>query len=134
MLRPTVLIASLLGIAATAGPAAARELTERERRLLEGKVTGPAINCIRRRDIEDITPAGDRVLIYRMRNGPDYRVDLPQSCPILAPSRAITTRSSVESLCSTETITISQPANNIVYGSCQLGRFQPYELPARGGR
>jgi hypothetical protein len=104
-------------------------------RALEGKVVGKPISCIGNRDILDTDAVTDRVILFRLRGGRTYRNDLPQSCPrVSRPGTAIVHRSTIDRLCNVDTIDVVDPVSGINYGACQLGKFQPYELPEGAAR
>lgn len=122
----------LLALAACTTDAATQtpQLSEKAQQALQGRVTGTPVSCVSSRDIEDTDAITDRVVLFHMRGGRTYRNDLPYACPRLSrPSTAFSRRSTTDRLCDIDTIEVFDPASGISYGTCQLGKFAPYELP-----
>jgi len=124
--------ALLLALAACTTDAASPrpQLSEAQQRALAGRNVGEPVSCLSSRDILDSDAVTDRVVLFHVRGGRTYRSDLPQACPRLArPGTAFAHRSTVDRLCSIDLVQVFDPSTGFSYGSCQLGRFTPYELP-----
>lgn len=123
----TLALAACAAVASTSTQTAS---TATESRALQGRVVGEPTSCISTRDIQDTDAVSERVVLFHMRNGWVYRNDLRESCPrLLRKSSAFSYRSTVDRLCSTDTIQVFEPAQGVAYGGCRLGEFVRYELP-----
>lgn len=102
---------------------------------LQGRVTGKPVSCVSITQIDDTDRVTDDVILFRMKGGRVYRNDLPIACPRLSRSgSAISYRVPTGSLCSGQIINVFDPSSGLGYGSCNLGRFTPYELPPKPKR
>lgn len=100
-------------------------------RMLGGHATGPAIHCLRQRDIEGQTLVNQSVIVFEMRGHKYYRNDIAPACAALRPDRAIVTHEVAIGICEGEIFDVFDPLSGIGYGSCAFGPFTPYELPPR---
>ena len=123
ILQLTVLAVAVF---AAAVPATARIDTER---MLSGRATGPAVHCIRQRDIVGQTLVNQSVIVFEMRGHRYYRNDITPACAALNPERSIVTHDVVGGICANEIFEVFDPMSRIGYGSCAFGPFTPYELP-----
>lgn len=110
----------------TAVPATARIDTER---MLGGHATGPAIHCLRSREIVGQTIVNASVIVFETRGHKFYRNDIAPACAALNPERAIVTHEVAIGICTNEIFEVFDPISRIGYGSCTFGPFTPYELP-----
>lgn len=118
----------ILTLLLAAAPANAAIDTER---MLSGRATGPAVNCIRPRNIVGQTLVNQSVIVFEMRGHKYYRNDIAPACASLRSDRAIVTREVVIGICRGEIFQVFDPLARIDYGACTFGPFTPYELPPR---
>lgn len=104
--------------------------TEEEARLtadLDGRVAGPARDCVLERDLGSNEAYGGRALLFR---GPTDEVvyvnRLPAVCPGLDSGRAIKVRTPASRLCRGDVVTVFDPVSRTELGGCSLGQFTPY--------
>lgn len=100
-------------------------------RMLGGHATGPAIHCIRQRDIAGQTLVNKNVIVFEMRGHRYFRNDIAPACAALDPDRAIITHEVAIGICEGEIFSVFDPLSRINYGACTFGPFTPYELPPR---
>lgn len=102
---------------------------------LQGRAIGEPVSCINSRDITRTHAVTDQVVLFYMRGNRVYRSDLPRTCPRFSrPGTAFTHRTTIERLCDIDVVDLFDPVSGISYGSCQLGKFTPYELPKNARR
>ncbi len=118
----------ILPLLLAAVPATARVDTER---MLAGHATGPAVSCIRPRDIVGQTLVNQSVIVFEMRGHKFYRNDIAPACAALKPDRSIVTHEVAIGICQNEIFDVFDPTSRIGYGSCSFGPFTPYELPPK---
>lgn len=100
--------------------------------MLQGKVTGPPIQCIATSLIRKTRIVSDQVILFQVGNR-WYRSDLPERCIGLQPSSGIADRSYGNTLCAGRPFSYYQPGEaakaGIIQSGCSFGQFSPYELP-----
>ena len=89
---------------------------------------GPAIDCIQLSGIRNTSVHGDGVIDFHMRGGKVYRNALPQQCPSLGFEQRFSYKTSLNQLCSVDTITVLRSPPTIQGPTCGLGTFQPVTL------
>ncbi|HJQ16720.1 MAG TPA: hypothetical protein VJ859_06935 [Allosphingosinicella sp.] len=123
-MRKTLIMAALasLGMAAVAGPSAARPLKpEQEARI---KPIGKPASCIPLRQIDSTRVRDDRTIDFYMLGHTVYRNRLPYRCPQLGFEERFSYKTSLSQLCSTDTITVLTSPGISRGASCGLGEFQ----------
>jgi len=94
--------------------------------------TPGAQNCVRLTSIRESRIVSDKIIDFVMNDGSIYRNTLPNSCPGLAMNRAFGYATSLNDLCSVNTITVIIQGGGPVKGStCGLGQFVPYTPPPK---
>jgi hypothetical protein len=100
--------------------------------MLQGKVTGPAEQCIATSLIRKTRIVSDQVILFQVGNR-WMRSDLPERCVGLKPSSGLADRSSGNTLCAGNPFSFYQPGEaaraGIIQSGCNYGPFSPYELP-----
>ena len=100
--------------------------------MLQGKVTGPAVQCIATSLIRKTRIVNDQVILFQVGNR-WMRSDLPERCIGLKPSSGIADRSYGNTLCAGNPFSFYQPGEaaraGIIQSGCNYGPFSPYELP-----
>ena len=94
--------------------------------------TAGAQMCVRLTQIRESRIVSDSVIDFVMNDGSIYRNTLPIPCPGLAINRAFGYETSINDLCSVNTITVIVQGGGPVKGSiCGLGQFVPYTPPPK---
>jgi hypothetical protein len=122
--------AALASVAGCTGPGGLTAHQQANRRTLEAaREAGPPEDCVLRRNIRHTEVLDDRTIDFHMAGGRILRNRLPNACPGLAFDDSFSYRTSLDRLCSIDTITVVRSAGP--GPTCGLGRFQPVELPRR---
>jgi hypothetical protein len=113
-----------------AGCAKSGDLTARQqasqRALETAREVGPPEDCVLRRNIRHTVVLDDRTIDFHMAGRRILRNRLPYACPGLAFDDSFSYRTSLDRLCSVDTITVRR--SNGPGPTCGLGRFQPVEI------
>jgi hypothetical protein len=129
----TKLTAAAAALICLAGCTAPRGLTARQqasqRALASARDVGPPENCVVRSHIRQTVVLDDQTIDFHMAGGRILRNRLPGACPGLAFDDSFSYRTSLDRLCSVDTITVVRSGGP--GATCGLGRFQPVELPGR---
>jgi hypothetical protein len=127
-------IAAALALAALVGCTDGKSLTERgdaNRWALENaRDVGAPEDCVVRRNIRHTVTLDDRTIDFHMTGGRILRNRLPFACPGLAFDDSFSYRTSLDRLCSVDTITVRR-SGGPPGPTCPLGRFQPVEIARR---
>lgn len=94
-------------------------------RLIDGRVEGPAVDCIQQVRVEGLAPIGNRTLIARGGNRL-WINRLPESCPSMRSDAIPVIRTFNGDYCRNDMVTPVSPGS-IPGGSCRLGKFVPYD-------
>lgn len=113
-------LAAALAIAATAAGAT--------REMPVGTPTGPAKSCIDLSRIRESRVRNDQVIDFVMNDRKVYRNTLPYACSGLGFEEKFSYATSLDQLCSTDTITVLTSSPGPSGPSCGLGNFQPVAL------
>ncbi len=122
----------LVGIATLAVATAAGAFGPAERRAKElaaYQSAGEPVNCISTTRIRSTNIIDNQTIDFKMSGGKVYRNTLPYSCPGLASEDRFSYRTSINQLCSVDTIRVLQNfGGHLSEGpGCGLGKFQPVE-------
>lgn len=120
MNRPVALALTLASLAA---PLAARPLKPAEEARIHPD--GPPVNCIQPSRIRETRVRGDRTIDFYMVGGKVYRNVLPFACPELGFEERFGYKTSIDQLCSVDSITVVHSTPPYRGASCGLGPFQP---------
>jgi len=94
---------------------------------LDGRVAGPAQDCVDEVDLGGTRSYGRDVLVFKsVVRDTVYVSRPPGGCAELTSGRALKTRSTTDRLCRGDIITVFDPGSGMEYGSCGLGEFTPY--------
>ena len=127
-MRNLILSLTLLSIVGTANVAFAK----RRRDVPVARETGAAKDCIRLTDIRETRVRSDSVIDFRTSARQWYRNTLPYRCPSLGFEERFSYSTSLNQLCSVDTITVLYASGGLSRGaSCGLGKFQPVEIAKR---
>ena len=103
------------------------ERREADRRVLENaRAVGEPEDCVVRRSVRHTVVLDDRTIDFHMAGGRVLRNRLPYACPGLAFDDGFSYRTSLDRLCSVDTITVRTSTGP--GPTCPLGRFQPVEI------
>jgi hypothetical protein len=93
---------------------------------------GEAKDCISLTQIRSSSVIDDRTIDFKMTGGKVYRNTLPYSCPSLGFEERFSYRTSINQLCSVDTIRVLQSFGSQLQegAGCGLGKFQPMEKVA----
>jgi hypothetical protein len=104
-----------------------------QRALAEATPVGAPLDCLPLRTIRSTRVLSDRVIDFHGPGRRVYRNTLPQSCPGLGFEERFSYRTSIDRLCSVDTITVLGPTGARAGATCGLGRFQEIRLAPRRG-
>lgn len=95
---------------------------------------GEAVRCIQTSSIRQSHVRSDRVIDFEMINGRTYRNVLAARCSGLGFEERFAYKSTINQLCSVDTITVLRSGGGVQGPTCGLGEFQPVEIagPDRG--
>ncbi len=98
----------------------------------DAPASGPALSCLRQRQIDTVKPVNERTVLFVSRGGQTYRNDLPVSCPAWARGDVgYTHSSSQDQLCRGEIVNLFERGSGFQYGGCTLGAFTPLASAAK---
>jgi hypothetical protein len=109
----TILIALLVAGAATAKP------------VPPATPAGKPVDCLNLQDIRETRVRDDRTIDFYANGGKTYRNTLPYKCSGLGFDQAFAYKTSINRLCSVDTITVLQQGGQSRGPTCGLGSFQP---------
>jgi hypothetical protein len=98
--------------------------------LENARPAGEPEDCVVRRNIRDTIVLDDRNIDFHMAGGRILRNRLPYACPGLGFEDGFSYRTSLDRLCSVDTITVRR-GGGPPGPTCGLGRFQPVEIAPR---
>ena len=129
MSRISVAAALLLAACATQSGMTPHQATN-QRALAEARPVGPPQNCVPLSRIRDSRVRDARTIDFYLVGGSVMRSRLPNECPGLTFEERFAYRTSLDQLCSVDTITVLH-TDGTPGPSCQLGPFQPVDLAER---
>ncbi len=120
-----LILFAVIGATLAASPAIAKK-----REMPAATSTGAAVDCITISQIRESRVRSDSVIDFRTGGNKWYRNTLPNSCPALGFEERFSYRTSLNQLCSVDTIAVLQTfGSHLQEGPrCGLGKFQPVEL------
>ena len=101
-----------------------------QRALAEARPVGAPENCILRNRIRDVRVRDDQTIDFYMLDGRVMRSRLPYECSGLAFEERFAYRTSLDRLCSVDTITVLH-SSGVNGPTCGLGTFQQVDLSER---
>jgi hypothetical protein len=108
-------------------PALSADTESRLSAALEGYVPdGEPVSCVRSPDLRGNRSVGEQAIIFDGRGDRIWLNRVRGSCPVLDVGRALRFTTPMTQLCAGELATVFDPENNVVYGGCTLGEFEPY--------
>jgi hypothetical protein len=118
------MILAALAITALAAPGGARDRSQ----IPEATPAGKPENCIRTISIRQTFVRSDSVIDFDMGGGKFYRNTLPYACSGLGFEEKFLYETSINQLCSVDTITVLHDGPGGRGPTCGLGTFQPVTL------
>ena len=118
-----ILISAAMLIAAAPAPA-----PQHKEEVPEATPTGEAVSCIPMHSIRTTQVRSDKVIDFVVAGGKVYRNELPIACPGLGFERRFIHKTSLDSYCSLDQITVLNHPPYIPGATCGLGKFQPVQL------
>lgn len=124
-MRLTAVVVLLAGLAGAAAPAATRDDP------LAGRVAGKPVDCVDQSRLGGPDIVDSRTILYRQSLKRIWRNDLSAACPNLRPMTTLIIDVYGSQLCDGDRFRAREP-NSIIPGPyCRLGKFTPYDLPAK---
>lgn len=117
-----ILLASLAGAAAPATP---------QKDPLAGRVAGAPVDCVDRSQLGGPDIIDGRTILYRQSLKRIWRNDPQGACPGLRPTATLIVEGYGSQLCSGDRFRAREPGSIIPGPYCRLGKFVPYDLPAK---
>lgn len=74
----------------------------------------------------------DQTILFHMKGGKVWKNTLPYKCPRLGFEKAFIHKTSINRLCSVDTITVLDTTTRMPGPSCGLGKFEAYTPPPKG--
>jgi len=124
----TAAIAAIGGMSATA--ISGGSISERRAKALAAyEPAGEPVDCVPLSQVRSSRVIDDRTIDFTLAGGKVYRNTLPYSCPSLASEERFSHRTSLNQLCSVDTIRVLQSfGGGLQEGAgCGLGKFQPMQ-------
>lgn len=118
-MKRAVLILALAGTVAAASP---------RDRMPAATPAGKPVNCLSLHQVRETRVRSDQVIDFYTTGRQVYRNTLPYSCPSLGFERRFVHETSIDQLCSVDTITVLQDPGLSRGATCGLGKFQPVNL------
>ena len=106
---------------------AAPGMASQKRPVPEATPAGKPVSCLSLTQIRETHVRSDDVIDFYVGGGKVYRNTLPHKCPGLGFEERYSHKTSLNEICSVDTITVLQ--SGLTQGaSCGLGEFQPVTL------
>ena len=123
MMKRLLSAAAVLVMAASSTAYAAKLTTDELMKTYDK--TDKVESCVSLQRIDQTRILDTQNILFEMRNGDRYLNTLPLKCSGLTPYRAISYKTSINRLCSTDIITVFEPGmpQPNSFGSCGLGKF-----------
>jgi hypothetical protein len=131
-MRITLLLLPVIAIACTSASSEVRTRQRNLERLETAQPAGEPINCIDIHRIDHTRVVNDQIIDFEMIGNKTYRNVLPHACPGLGFDESFAYETSLQQLCSVDTITVLENTAGLRRGaSCGLGSFQPISFPEK---
>ena len=89
-------------------------------------------DCIDLIRIDRSEVVDDQTILFHMKGGKVWKNTLPYKCPRLGFEKAFSHKTSINRLCSIDTITVLDTTARLPGASCGLGKFEAYTPPPKG--
>ena len=116
--------------AATAGNSGGSSGPQSSAAAASGKTQ--TVDCIDLIRIDRSEVLDDQTILFHMKGGKIWKNTLPYKCPRLGFEKAFSHKTSINRLCSIDTITVLDTTARIPGASCGLGKFEAYTPPPKG--
>jgi hypothetical protein len=128
-MRIVLIPIAALGLLGAAAPAAPRQDTLGE--VLAGRVAGKPVDCVEKSRLDGPQVIDEKTLIYRESGRRIWRNDLIGACPGLEPTDTLIVDIYGGQLCRNDHFRALTPGLTIPGPYCRLGKFTPYDKPAK---
>lgn len=98
---------------------------------LANRVAGKPVDCIDKSFVDGPQIINDRTIIYRQTGRRVWRNDLPDACRGMRPMDTIVIELWGNQMCENDHFLTVSPASRIPGAICRLGKFTPYDKPAK---
>jgi hypothetical protein len=98
---------------------------------LAGRVAGPSVDCVDHSRLEGPQVIDEKTLIYRESGRRIWRNDLIGECRGLRPMDTLIVDVFGSQLCRNDHFRALTPGTTIPGAYCRLGKFTPYDKPAK---
>lgn len=88
-------------------------------------------DCIDLIRIDRSEVVDDQTILFHMKGGKIWKNTLPYKCPRLGFERAFSHKTSINRLCSVDTITVLDTSARMPGATCGLGTFEAYTPPPK---
>ena len=121
-----------LGLLGAAAPAAPRQ--DELASALAGRVAGTPVDCVEKTRLDGPQVIDQKTLIYHESGRRIWRNDLIGTCPGLQPTDTLIIDIYGGQLCRNDHFRALTPGLTIPGPYCRLGKFTPYDKPAKAKR
>ena len=121
-----------LGLLGAAAPAAPRQ--DELASALAGRVAGTPVDCVEKSRLDGPQVIDQKTLIYHESGRRIWRNDLIGTCPGLQPTDTLIIDIYGGQLCRNDHFRALTPGLTIPSPYCRLGKFTPYDKPAKAKR
>lgn len=128
-MRIVLIPIAALGLLGAAAPAAPRKDALAE--ALAGRVAGKPVDCVEHSRLDGPQIIDEKTLIYRESGRRIWRNDLIAACPGLRPMDTLVVDVFGSQLCRNDHFRSVSPGMTIPGAICLLGKFTPYDKPAK---
>ena len=90
------------------------------------------VDCIDLIRIDRSEVVDDQTILFHMKGGKIWKNTLPYKCPRLGFEKAFSHKTSINRLCSIDTITVLDTSARLPGATCGLGKFEAYTPPPKG--
>ena len=129
-MRALLIPIAALGLVGAAAPAPPRQETAES--VLAGRIEGKPVDCVDKSRLEGPQIIDDKTLIYHESGSRLWRNNLIGACPGLKPMDTLIVDIYGTSLCRNDRFRAVTPGLSIPGPYCRLGKFTPYDKPAKG--
>ena len=128
-MRIVLIPIAALGLFGAAAPAAPRQETVEH--ALAGRIAGKPVDCVDHSRLDGPQVIDNKTLIYRESGRRIWRNDLIGECPGLQPMDTLIVDIFGTQLCRNDHFRALTPGLRIPGPICRLGKFTPYDKPAK---
>ena len=116
--------ASAMAVTAVGNAALAREKMSKEEVLAGYERSGEMLNCVSLQQLKHSRILDNKTILFESVGDKAYLNELPFECPQLKAMDAYAHKTSINSMCNLDLITVIDTAADQRLGSCSLGKFE----------